>query len=153
LFGRLDGLVGDVLQFSTNLADSLDKADAVYNRINASIDAYIAEQGIEAPAGERYEPVWAPSQEQAQLSLSEAGITSIIWCIGFTPDFSWVDAPVFNGRGHPGHVRGVTTQPGLYFLGLPWLYTWGSGRFSGVARDAQYLVEHIARVRAKHKVA
>jgi putative flavoprotein involved in K+ transport len=41
----------------------------------------------------------------------------------------------------------VTPVPGVYFLGLPWLYTWGSGRFSGVARDAEYLAEHIkARV-------
>jgi putative flavoprotein involved in K+ transport len=40
-------------------------------------------------------------------------------------------------------VRGVTPVPGVYFLGLPWLYTWGSGRFSGVARDAEYLAEHI----------
>jgi putative flavoprotein involved in K+ transport len=44
-------------------------------------------------------------------------------------------------------VRGVTPVPGVYFLGLPWLYTWGSGRFSGVSRDAEYLAEHIeARV-------
>ena len=65
----------------------------------------------------------------------------MIWCIGFQPDFGWLDVPVFNGRGQPGHVRGVTAQPGLYFLGLPWLHTWGSGRFSGVARDALYLAE------------
>jgi putative flavoprotein involved in K+ transport len=55
---------------------------------------------------------------------------------------------VFNGRGHPGHVRGVTAQAGLYFLGLPWLYTWGSGRFSGVARDAEYLVGHVVEALA-----
>ena len=52
-----------------------------------------------------------------------------------------------NGRGQPAHVRGVSPMPGVYFLGLPWLYTWGSERFSGVARDAEYLAEHIkARV-------
>ena len=73
----------------------------------------------------------------------QAGITSIVWCIGFQPDFGWLDAPVFNGRGQPGQVRGVTAQPGLYFIGLPWLHTWGSGRFSGVARDALYLAEQI----------
>lgn len=143
LFGRLDGLEGNRLQFSSNLGESLDSADAVYNRINASIDKYIEEHSVDAPAGERYEPVWTPAQERSELDLQEQGITSIIWCIGFTPDFTWVEAPVFNGRGHPGHQRGVTAQTGLYFLGLPWLYTWGSGRFSGVARDAQYLVEHI----------
>ncbi|SEQ31293.1 putative flavoprotein involved in K+ transport [Pseudomonas sp. NFACC02] len=153
LFGRLEGLQGDVLQFSGNLGDSLDSADAVYNRINGSIDKYIAEQGIDAPVGERYEPVWRPERERAELNLAEQGITSVIWCIGFTPDFSWVEAPVFNGRGHPGHVRGVTAQPGLYFLGLPWLYTWGSGRFSGVARDAEYVVERLVRVQARNKVA
>ena len=71
------------------------------------------------------------------------GIKSIVWCIGFSPDFLWVDVPVFNGRGDPVHIRGVTQVDGLYFLGLPWLHTWGSGRFSGVARDAQYLFEKI----------
>lgn len=59
-----------------------------------------------------------------------------------------MDAPVFNGRGDPVHVRGVTQQPGLYFLGLPWLHTWGSGRFSGVARDAEHLAGHLAASRA-----
>jgi len=62
---------------------------------------------------------------------------------GFRADYSWVDLPVFNGRLQPIHVRGVSSVPGVYFLGLPWLYTWGSGRFSGVARDAEYLAEYI----------
>ena len=95
----------------------------------------------------RYRPVWTPPQERPQLDYRVAGITSIVWCIGFRTDYSWIDLPVFNGRGQPAHVRGVTPVPGVYFLGLPWLYTWGSGRFSGVARDAEYLAEHIkARV-------
>jgi putative flavoprotein involved in K+ transport len=90
-----------------------------------------------------YTPAWEPREERSSLNLRAAGIGSIVWCIGFAPDFSWLDAAVFNGRGQPGHVRGVTAQPGLYFLGLPWLHTWGSGRFSGVARDARYLLERI----------
>ncbi|MDA0269368.1 MAG: FAD-dependent oxidoreductase, partial [Cyanobacteria bacterium] len=52
--------------------------------------------------------------------------------------------PVFDGKGYPGHERGVTPVRGLYFIGLPWLYTWGSGRFSGVAQDAEYLANHMA---------
>ena len=96
-----------------------------------------------------YAPVWAPAGERPTLDLATAGITSIVWCIGFQPDFRWVEAPVFDGRGNPGHVRGVTKQPGLYFLGLPWLYTWGSGRFSGVARDALYLAEKIDALRLR----
>jgi putative flavoprotein involved in K+ transport len=60
-----------------------------------------------------------------------------------------VRLPLFDGRGYPSHERGVTREPGFYVLGLPWLHTWGSGRFVGVGRDAEYLadavVEHAAR--------
>jgi putative flavoprotein involved in K+ transport len=144
LFGLLTGLAGDTLEFQPNLRENLDHADGIFNGINASIDRFIASRGIDAPPGERYVPVWEPAQERTRLSLRDAGITSVVWCIGFLPDFAWVDAPVFNGRGEPVHLRGVTGQPGLYFLGLPWLHTWGSGRFSGVARDADHLAEQIA---------
>lgn len=143
LYGVLEDFDGSALQFRTNLRASLDSADETYNRINASIDKFIAQQGLDAPAGEPYRPVWEPQEERATLDLAASGIGSIVWCIGFKPDFSWIDLPVFNGRGYPGHVRGVTTQSGLYFLGLPWLHTWGSGRFSGVARDAAYLADRV----------
>jgi len=145
LYGLLTGLDDDMLRFAPDLAANLAHADKIYNGINAAIDKYIAQQGIDAPPPAVYTPVWQVPQERERLSLRESGITSVIWCIGFQPDFSWLEAPVFNGRGHPGHVRGVTAQPGLYFLGLPWLHTWGSGRFSGVARDAAHIAEDIGR--------
>ncbi|MFG6430925.1 MSMEG_0569 family flavin-dependent oxidoreductase [Roseateles sp. LYH14W] len=142
LYGVLTGLDDDrdTLRFATGLRESLDRADRTYNGINASIDRYIEASGLDAPPGGVYEPVWQPAEERETLSLRDAGIASIVWCIGFTPDFRWLDAPVFNGRGHPIQQRGVTAVPGLYFIGLPWLHTWGSGRFSGVARDADHLV-------------
>ncbi len=144
LYGVLQGLDGDMLRFQPGLKAALDRADNTYNGINASIDRHIVERGIAAPPATVYAPVWEPAEERTSLSLSESGITSVIWCIGFAPDFRWLDAPVFSGRGHPVHERGVTQVPGLYFVGLPWLHTWGSGRFSGVARDAAFIVEHIA---------
>ena len=145
LYGLLTGLAADgvTLQFAPDLQSNLAHADRIYNGINASIDKFIEKQGIAAPPGGVYTPVWEPQEERTALNLREAGITSVVWCIGFQPDFRWLDAPVFNGRGQPGHVRGVTAVPGLYFIGLPWLHTWGSGRFSGVARDALYLAEQI----------
>jgi putative flavoprotein involved in K+ transport len=143
LYGPLRDVDGNTLKFEPRLAAALAHADKIYNGINASIDKYIAAQGIDAPPGEPYVPEWVPTVERSELDLGEAGISTVIWCIGFAPDFAWLDAPVFNGRGHPHHVRGVTRQEGLYFLGLPWLHTWGSGRFSGVARDALYLAERI----------
>jgi len=144
LYGVLEDYRDGTLRFAPNLREALDDADATYNRINASIDKYIAERGISAPPPSVYTPVWSPVGERGQLDPQAAGIGSIIWSIGFRPDFSWLDAPVFNGRGYPGHERGVTDLPGLYFVGLPWLHTWGSGRFSGIARDAEFLVEIIA---------
>lgn len=149
LYGLMDDYDGENLIFRPNLKDNLDKADKTYLNINARIDAYIEENGIEAPVEEPYSPVWQPEKEREVLNLKESGISSIIWCIGFSPDFSWLDAPVFNGKGHPQHKRGVTLVPGLYFIGLPWLHTWGSGRFSGISRDAKFLTENIVRMKKK----
>jgi putative flavoprotein involved in K+ transport len=147
LYARLLDVSGNRLIFDDDLAPCLDQADAVSESIKASIDDFIAKKAISAPDEARYRPVWAPARERAELDFRAAEITSILWCIGFRTDYSWIDLPIFNGRGQPSHVRGVTPVPGIYFLGLPWLYTWGSGRFSGVARDAEYLAAHIeARV-------
>jgi putative flavoprotein involved in K+ transport len=149
LAGPLKGVdPGGVLRFAPTLRQALDQADAVYNGINASIDRHIEQRGLQAPPGTPYVPVWQPEAELQALDIAEAGITSVIWCIGFAPDFRWVRAPVFDGRGQPQHQRGVTPQAGLYFLGLPWLHTWGSGRFSGIARDALYLAEVIDAARS-----
>jgi putative flavoprotein involved in K+ transport len=147
LYGALEGVEGETLRFAPELRKNLDHADRVYNGINASIDNHIARHAIQAPPPSTYRPVWEPSEERETLNMrgtqSLDAISSVIWCIGFRPDFAWLDSPVFNGRGQPCHVRGVTAQPGLYFIGLPWLHTWGSGRFSGVARDALYMAEQI----------
>lgn len=144
LYGTLDNFAQGRFQFRANLTENLDKADATYNNINARIDAWIEQAGIETDIGpSSYQPLWQPERERTEVALSEMGIGCILWCIGYRPDYSWLDAPVFNGQGHPQHERGVTSQPGLYFLGLPWLHTWGSGRFSGIDEDARYLLQAI----------
>lgn len=145
LYGTLDDFADGRFVFRANLADNLNKADDTYNNINARIDAWIEQAGIHTDIGpSRYQPVWQPQQEPTEVSLSEMGIGSILWCIGYRPDYSWLDAPVFNGQGQPQFDRGISPQPGLYFLGLPWLHTWGSGRFSGIDQDARYLLDAIA---------
>jgi putative flavoprotein involved in K+ transport len=147
LYGALRDADGEKLLFDPNLASALDEADRTYNGINAAIDRHIAAKGLEAPPPSVYEPVWQPPEERRVLDLAAAGIAAIVWCIGFRPDFHWLDAPVFNGAGHPQHRRGVTAREGVYFIGLPWLHTWGSGRFGSVGRDAAHIVAHIdARV-------
>jgi putative flavoprotein involved in K+ transport len=143
LYGRLLDVKGDRLLLDDDLALCLDQADQVSESIKTSIDGFIAKKAIAAPSEPRYRPVWVPPRERPELDYRAAGITSIIWCIGFRADYGWIDLPVFNGRGQPSHVRGVAPVAGVYFLGLPWLYTWGSGRFSGVARDAEHVAEQI----------
>jgi putative flavoprotein involved in K+ transport len=144
LHGRLTDIQGAKLHFGDDLARNLDSADATYNNICAMIDRHIAEQGISAPEQAHYQPLWQPSTPQAELDIQAAGITSIVWATGFRADWSWVDLPLFDGAGYPAHRRGVTNVAGAYVLGLPWLYTWGSGRFVGVGRDAAYIAEAIA---------
>ncbi len=144
LYGMLDAIDGDTVTFRPDLAKHLEEADKVYLRIRKMIDDHVAKLGIAAPPPVPYVAPWTVSDEPKSLSLKGEGITSVIWSTGFRADFSLVDIPVFDGRGYPGHHRGaITTVPGLYFLGLGWLWTWGSGRFSGIAEDARYVVDQI----------
>jgi putative flavoprotein involved in K+ transport len=143
LYGRLTGAAGTELRFAPDLKENLDRADAVSESIKDSIDSYIDTHRIDARPEPRYTPVWTPQQEPIQLDLGDTGITSVIWSTGFGRDDRWIEVPVFDGRGYPTHDRGVTISPGLYFLGLPWQHTWGSGRLSGVADDAAYLAERV----------
>lgn len=146
LYGRLKGVDGTKATFAPTVAESLDYADSVADSIKNDIDAYIDKQQIRVPAEPRALPVWRPNHEITSLDLDTADITTIIWAIGFRTDYSWVHVPVFDDHGYPQYRRGETDSPGLYFLGLPWLHTWGSGRFLHIADDAEYVVDRLERV-------
>lgn len=144
LLGRFEDFQNGQLVFRPDLNQNLDMADATYNRINASIDDYIAKNNVttDEPAS-IYQPLWIPEQEITHIDLAAENITSIIWCIGFRPDYSWIDLDIFQSNGYPMHDRGITVDSDVCFIGLPWLNTWGSGRFMDVAKDAEYIVDHI----------
>ena len=144
LHGRLERLAINNIQFSNDLSKNLDGADSVYCRIRNSIDEWISKNGIDAPKEAKYTPFWEPNEDVKGTKLECKNLAVVIWCTGYKSDFRWVDIPVFDGAGIPVHERGVTQSPGLYFLGLPWLYTWGSGRFCGVKDDANYLADIIS---------
>ena len=152
LYGRLIDVADGELRFDASLRANLDAADRTSETIKDSIDAFIAARGIAAPAEARYRPVWEPSDDITTLDYRAADIAGVVWSMGFGTDYAWVELPVFDGRGQVVHARGVTPVEGVYVLGLPWLYTWGSGRFSGVARDAAFLAERItARIGGPHR--
>ncbi|MDX1888509.1 MSMEG_0569 family flavin-dependent oxidoreductase [Mycolicibacterium sp. 050158] len=143
LYGALgDGRDGTVV-FEPSLHEALDKADSVYNSICADIDAYIERERIDAPPATRYVPVWEPDGEVTSLDLTAEGVTSIVWAIGYRPDYRWIEASAFDGGGRPMQNRGVTSVAGLTFIGLPWMHTWGSGRFLGIDRDAKHIATTI----------
>ena len=75
--------------------------------------------------------------------MISAGVTSVIWATGYKFDFNLVKLPVFDEDGYPLQERGVTSFPGLYFIGLPFLHTSKSGLLAGVGADASHVVEHI----------
>ena len=71
-------------------------------------------------------------------------VTNVVWCTGFRTDFRWIDLPVFGDDGEPQHTRGVVeSEPGLYFLGLVFLYSFSSDVLPGRGRDAEYVAKHI----------
>ena len=71
-------------------------------------------------------------------------VSNILWCTGFRPGFSWIDLPVLGGHDEPVHERGVVaSQPGLYFVGLHFLYAATSDTVTGVSRDARRVVRHL----------
>jgi putative flavoprotein involved in K+ transport len=145
LHGRLLACDAETLSFAGDLRRNLDAADATAERIKDSIDRWIARQGIEAPTEERYSPVWEPATDTGEtIKLVDEDIRTVIWSTGFRSDWSWVKLPAFDGAGYPTHDRGVTSVDGLYVVGLPWLHTWGSGRFAGIARDAGFIAGQIA---------
>ncbi|QIL76159.1 flavin-containing monooxygenase [Hymenobacter sp. HDW8] len=72
-------------------------------------------------------------------------LEAVVWATGYGPDFSWIEAPIFDAAGYPKHYRGLTATPGLAFLGLPWLNSRGSALMGGVGRDASYVVEQLLK--------
>ena len=97
LYGRLNDVRDGRMVFEPNLKANLDEADRVYNGINALIDRHIAAKAIDAPPGSVYEPVWTPREEPEALDLAASGVGAIVWATGFTPDWSYVQLPIFDG--------------------------------------------------------
>ncbi|MGO1266081.1 MAG: MSMEG_0569 family flavin-dependent oxidoreductase [Microbacterium gubbeenense] len=148
LHGRALDVVDGAVRFDDTLAANLDHADSVAESIKDDIDRYIEREGISAPAEPRREPAWSPGPGGSTVDLADIG--SIVWAVGFRADWGWLgDLGVLDDEGHPQHERGATAIPGFHFLGLPWLHTWGSGRFHAIARDAEHVAALVAdRARA-----
>jgi putative flavoprotein involved in K+ transport len=144
LLGRIQGREDGRLLFAADLRQNLAKSDKIAADIIRMVDGYITQTGIDAPVEEIMELADGyNAPEVPALDLRQAGIGTIIWAIGQTFDYSMVKLPVVDDFGFPVTSRGVTRFPGLYFLGMPWLYKQKSGLLCGVGEDAAYLADHI----------
>jgi putative flavoprotein involved in K+ transport len=152
------GHVHDTREGNLILAPDLKETLAVVDQFEIDalkkIDDYISRAGLAAPTESVLRLVDGYKQEEITvLNLQEVGISAVIWATGYAFDFSIVRLPVFDLDGYPIQKRGVTSYPGLYFLGLPWLYSRRSGILFGVGDDAAFLAAHMAARDSKRAMA
>ena len=129
---RRDTLVGRKLA-----AKLLSKADPLVRTRSKDLAA----AGVERAARVTAVHDGLPELEDGRV----VEVDNVVWCTGFRTDFGWIDLPVFDAEGQPRHVRGVVeSEPGLYFVGLVFLYSFSSDVLPDRARDAEYIAKHIA---------
>lgn len=144
LLGHLDALQNDTLLLADDLHENLAAADQQADQLRQGVDQYIRKTGLDVPEESVNEPTDGFDQEQLRtFNLHDHQIRTIIWATGFDRDYSWIKLPIFDEWSYPIQNRGVTEVPGLYFLGLHWMYQLKSGLFLGVGDDAKYLADYI----------
>ncbi len=148
ILGKAESYDNGVMRFSDDLTANIAEGDRAYLEVLQEADDYIAANGLDLPE----EPeAWKIEQDPdcisnptLSLDLAKEGITSIVWATGFQFDFGWLQVPgAFTPDGRPFHKRGISAQPGIYFLGLPELTNRASSFIYGCWYDAKYLATHI----------
>ena len=152
LVGLTQSFEKGVLSFADDLQRNVAAGDANYMRLLDLADAYVERTGLNLPnEPEAREPFADPdclTNPIRSIEFAREGISTIIWATGFRQDFSWIKANAFDAKGAPIHQRGVSIEPDIYFLGLPWQSRRGSTFLWGVWHDAKYIADQIATQRA-----
>jgi putative flavoprotein involved in K+ transport len=145
LVGRLAAIRDGRALFSGGLRNQFALADLKMNRLLDTFDEWARGHGRDTDVGppERFESTRVPPS-RLDLDLTTGEIRSIIWATGFRPDYSWLNVPVVDRKGHLRHEGGVVESPGLYAIGLPVLRRRKSTFIHGAEDDARDVVEHLA---------
>ena len=122
-------------------------------RLLDTFDVWAAHHGVPSDVAppERFEPTRVPDSSPLTLDLTSGRIASVLWATGFRPDYSWLDVPVVDQKGHLRHDGGVVDAPGLYAIGLPVLRRRKSTFIHGAEDDARDIVAHIADYLARRR--
>jgi len=151
LLGRTETYTDGVLTFASDLAKNIAEGDADYLSVLDEADAYAVRNGLDLPDDPEARHIGPDpgcvTDPVLELNLVEAGITTILWATGFAVDFGWLKVDAFDENGRPKHQRGISSEPGVYFLGLPWLSRRGSSFIWGVWHDAKFIADQIATQR------
>ena len=125
LLGRAEAYADGTLTFAPDLAENIAHGDANYLAVLDEADAYAARNGLDLPEEPEARNIGPDpdcvTDPVLSLDLETAGITSILWATGYEQNFSWLKVDALDDQGRPAHLRGISTEPGVYFLGLPWL--------------------------------
>jgi len=148
LMGRLEDVMGVEIITDDKVIDYIRNADAKSEELRDKIDAFVEDRDLTAPQpdpdpGDRSLAEDEHVDYLTRLDLKEAEVSTIIWCTGFTADFSWIDLPVTEESGKPIHHNGEAPVPGIYFIGFPWLSKRKSGVVLGIDEDARHISEVI----------
>ena len=146
LVGRLSAIRNGRALFSGGLRNLFALADLKMERLLDTFDEWARTSRHDGEVGppERFEPTRVPASSPLDLDLNSGEIRSIVWATGFRPDYSWLDVPVVDRKGHLRHEGGVVDAPGLYAIGLPVLRRRKSTFIHGAEDDARDVVEHLA---------
>ena len=152
LLGRVKAVDNGRIALADDLASSIAHGDESLQAFARRCDDAARAQQLDLPpADPDPDPLPDPPELEAPirtLDLAREGINAVIWANGAHAEFNWIDLPVFgpspDSKRAPVHERGVTSEAGLYFLGLPWLHKWKSAFLFGADEDAAYLAEQIA---------
>ena len=151
LVGRTESFVQGVVHFAPDLVRNIAFGDKNYLSVLDEADLYISRNGLSMPEEHEARIIGPDPQSLTEpileLNLSAAGISTIIWATGYANDYSWLKVSAVGPNGKPQHQRGVSSESGVYFLGLPWLSRRGSSFIWGVWHDAKFVADHIATQR------
>jgi putative flavoprotein involved in K+ transport len=152
LLGSLGAVRDGRLRFVADLEHNLAKGDESFAQFTRMVDEHITRHRLSVPdAPTDRSPAcgrWQAGATTAELDVQAAGITSVIWAVGYRHDFDWIRCAALDSDGRPLHRRGVSPTPGLYFLGLPRLHKVKSAFLWGVGEDAAYLAARIQEGRS-----
>jgi putative flavoprotein involved in K+ transport len=146
LVGRCAAVRDGELLFSGGLRNVVALADLKMDRLLNTFDEWadVAGTGSDVKPPERFEPTRVPASTRLRLDPRGGEIRTVVWATGFRPDYTWLDVPVVDEKGHLTHDGGIVDSPGLYALGLPVLRRRKSTFIHGIEDDARDIVDHLA---------